>query len=244
MSRKEEIEKIIGRDFLTRLCQATGRKLSIRSYGDKPDLVCQDDHTNKTVGIEITELLESNQGKQRALSEKTFRIVENVLRKYANGGIVSIGYATKFPEQKQDLYVLGKALDTAICEAGGLETFAHTVNSKEWKWKEFRISEISIDKNKRKWIPLTDAPLSYQFQTVNPEKVLNIVFKKAQLSQSYSKTDELLLLIRNPNSRWMPSNDIKQKIIDAKGKNITSIWLTNWEIDTFPVQPYIIQIDH
>lgn len=244
MSRKEEIEKIIGTDFLMRLFQATGRKLSICSFGDKPDLVCQDDHTNKTVGIEITELLEPKEGKDRALNRLTSQIVENVLKKYASGGIVSIGCDTKLPEKKEGLDELGNTLDAAICKDGGLERFVNTVDSEEWKYKNFKIPHISIDKNKSEWILLTDAPLPYQSQTVNPERVVERVSEKAQLSKNYNRTDELLLLIRNPYARWEASNDIKQKIAAVKGENISSVWLTNWKMSTLPVQPYIIRIDY
>ena len=66
MSRKKIEEKVIGAAFLVHLCQVTAIKLSIHSYGEKPDLVCRDKITGKTVGIEITNLFVNPQvGKAR-----------------------------------------------------------------------------------------------------------------------------------------------------------------------------------
>lgn len=111
ISRKEEIQEIIGTDFLTRFLQATGRRLSIVRFGDKPDLACKDTQTKKTVGIEITELLDQRSGKERALSNRTYHIVEKVLKKYKRGGIVSIGRCTRFPDKREDLARFGNTLD-------------------------------------------------------------------------------------------------------------------------------------
>ena len=47
---------------------------------------------------------------------------------------------------------------------------------------------------------------------------------KAKLTENYKKTDERILLIRNPHARWEPDKDMKNKIVSVKGKNITS-WI-------------------
>ena len=243
MNKKEKVEKILGVDFLKRFNDFTGRKLTIRNFSDRPDLVCVDDLTKRTVGIEITELLEPEFGKDRNFSERTFQCVNNILRKYCRGGIVSIGFGTKLPDKTDGLIELENALSKAICDAGGLEAFAYSVNRKGWQFNKFKISEIFIDEHKSQWQPLTDAPLRYQSQIVDLEQLIKCVSKKAILSERYENTDELILLIRNPHKKWEPSNKIKQEIATVKGKHIDSVWITNWKMDTLPCLPDIIRID-
>ena len=124
MNSREKKEKILGTDFLELFNDLTRRKLTIRNFGDRPDLVCLDNLTKRTVGIEITELLEPKSGKDRAFSESTFQCVNNILKKQSSGGIVSIGFGTKLPEKKDGLNELENALSKAICDAGGLKAFA------------------------------------------------------------------------------------------------------------------------
>lgn len=244
MSRKKKRERIIGQDFLKRLSETTGRNLSVPSYGDKPDLVCRDDQTGRTIGIEITELLHYRQGRDRSLSERSANIIKDILKKYAKGGIVSIGYGTKLPENKGELTQLKSALEAKILQSGGFQSFVKMVKSThKWEYQGFIISEITLNEDMDEWLPLPDAPLPYQSLTVNEEDVIQTVRKKAILSKGYRKTDELHLLIRNPHAKWEPDENVKQKIAIAKGERIHSVWLTNWKMDTLPVQPYIIQID-
>ncbi len=243
MNKKEKIEKILGTDFLKRFNDFTGRKLTIRNFGDRPDLVCVDNNTKRTVGIEITELLEPEFGKNRAFSESTFQCVKNILKKYCSGGIVSIGFGTKLPEKKDELIELENTLSKAICDAGGLKDFAYSVNRKGWEFNKFIISEIFIDEHKSEWQPLTDAPLCYQSRTVDVEQLIECVSKKAILSETYENTDELILLIRNPHKKWEPINKTKQEIAAVKGKHIDSVWIINWKMDTLPCLPDIIRID-
>ena len=117
------------------------------------------------------------------------------------------------------------------------------LKSEGWEFNGFKISEIFIDENKCEWQPLTDAPLRYQSQTVDPEQLIELVSKKAILSESYENTDELILLIRNPHKKWEPSNTIKQVIAAVKGNHIDSVWVINWKMDTLPCLPDIIRID-
>lgn len=243
MNRKEKIERILGTDFLQRFNDFTGRKLTIRNFGDKPDLVCVDNNTKKTVGIEITQLLKPEFGKDRAFSESTFQCVNNILKKHCSGGIVSVGFGTKLPENKIGLVELETALSEAICDAGGLKAFSSLVNRKGWGFNKIKISEIFIDENRSEWKPLTDAPLSYQSQVVDSKELIERVSKKAMLSESYENTDELILLIRNPHKKWEPSNIIMKEIAAVKGKHIDSVWITNWKMDTLPCLPNIIRID-
>ena len=243
MNKKEEIERILGTDFLQRFNDITGRELTIRNFGDKPDIVCVDNNTKKTVGIEITHLLKPEFGKDRALSESTFQCVNNILKEHCSGGIVSIGFGTKLPENKIGLVELETALSEAICDAGGLKAFSYLVNRKGWEFNKFKISEIFINKNSREWKPLTDAPLRYQSQVVDENELIERVSKKAKLSEGYENTDELILLIRNPHKEWEPSNRIMTKISAVKGKYINSVWVVNWKMDTLPCRPNIIRID-
>lgn len=244
MSKKKNRERIIGQDFLMRLSETMGRNLSVLSYGDRPDLVCKDDQTNRTIGIEITELLDCRQGRDRSLSEKSANIIRDILKKYAKGGIVSIGYGTKLPENKEELSKLKRTLETAILQGGGFQSFVKKVKSAhKWEYHGFIISEITLNEDMDEWLPLSDAPLPYQSLTVNEEDVIQTVRKKATLSEGYRKTDELHLLIRNPHAKWEPDKNVKKKIAIAKGDRIRSVWLTNWKMDTWPVKPYIIRID-
>lgn len=243
MNKKEKTEQILGTDFIKRFNDFTGRKLTIRNFSDRPDLICVDNHTKRTVGIEITVLLEPDLGKDRAFSESTFRCVKNILGKYCSGGVVSIGNGTKLPEKKDGLSELENTLSKAICDAGGLKPFADSVNRKGWEFNKFKISEIFLDEHKGEWQPLTDAPLRYQSQDVKLEQLIECVSKKAILSEKYEKTDELILLIRNPHKKWKPINKIKQEIAAVKGKHIYSVWITNWKMDTLPCLPDIIRID-
>jgi hypothetical protein len=227
-----------------RLSETMERNLSVLSYGDKPDLICRDDQTNRTIGIEITELLNLEQGRYRSLSEKSANIIRDILKKYAKGGIVSIDYGTKLPENKEELSQLKSALEAAILESGGFQSFVKMVKStQKWESHGFIISEITLDEDRDEWLPLCDAPLPYQSFTVNEEDVIQRVRKKADQSKGYRKTDELHLLIRNPHAKWEPDENIKQKITIAKGERIHSVWLTNWKMATLPIQSYIIQID-
>lgn len=107
------------------------------------------------------------------------------------------------------------------------------------------VAHISNNKNSTEWIPLTDTLLPYQLHNIDLDKVIDCVSKKAQSSRNYKKTDELLLLIRNPHDRWEPPNNVeKQRISASKGENINSVWLFNWKMNTLPVQPDIIRIDY
>jgi hypothetical protein len=147
------------------------------------------------------------------------------------------------PEKKDGLNKLENALSKAICDAGGLKAIADSLKSEGWEFNGFKISEIFIDENKCEWQPLTDAPLRHQSQTVDPEQLIELVSKKAILSESYENTDELILLIRNPHKKWEPSNTIKQVIAAVKGNHIDSVWVINWKMDTLPCLPDIIRID-
>jgi hypothetical protein len=243
MNNKERIEKILGADFITRFNFLTKRKITIQEYCDRPDLICVDNLTKKTVGIEVTELLESEYGKDRAFSARAFQCVNQILKKYCSGGIVSIGFGTRLPENNDELIELKNALSKAICDAGGIEPFAISLKRKEWEFKKFKITEVFINEHESKWEPLTDAPLPYQSQSVDQELLIKCVAKKAKLSESYDKTDELILLIRNPHKKWKPNNTIISQIHSAKGKHIDSVWIINWKMDTMPCLPDIIRID-
>lgn len=243
MDRKQELETIISQSFISDFNTATGRQLSLTSCGDKPDVICNDKYSGETVGIEITELLSSEGGKERSLNEKTYTAVKSVLEKHAKGGIVSIGHRTAFPTTKVGLSELKQVLAIEIDNAGGLQRFAQNINLRVWKHKGFILSDIYIDDKKKEWTAVTDYALPYQSQTATNEDVINTVTNKARLSRNYSETDELILLIRNPHSAWQPSPEIKQQIASAKGKYIHSVWMINWKMDTLPVDPHSIRID-
>lgn len=244
MRKKKNIEKILGQHFLMHVTETMGRNLSVLSYGDKPDLVCRDVQTNRTIGIEITELLDCRQGRDRNLSENSANIIKDILKKYAKGGIVSIGYGTKLPDNKEELTQLKSALEVGILQSGGFQSFVKVVKSThKWEYQGFIISEITLDEDMDEWLPLSDARLPYQSLTVNEKDVIQTVRKKATLSEGYRKSDELLLLIRNPHAKWEPDENIKRKVAIAKGEYIHSVWLANWKMDTLPVKPHFVQID-
>lgn len=242
--KKEDKERIIGEKFLSLLRQTTGRNLKILHYGDKPDLLCRDIQTHRKVGVEVTESLDSQQGRDRSLSANSANAVIETLKKYAKGGLVAVDFKTKFPENKEQRERLKLHLESSILESGGLVPFARKVDSAHrWEYEGFIISEISVDDTKEKWTSVSDAPLGYQSQTLSDEDLIERVRRKSLLLDEYEKVDDLILVIRNPHAKWTPNKDLKKRIASAKDNRIQSVWVINWKMNRLPVQPDIIRID-
>lgn len=243
MTTKKIRERILGRKFLAFLRRNSGKSLSLVRFQDRPDLLLQETSTRKFIGVEITELLHTQDGKERSHAQVSADMVEKELIKHASGGIVSVGFGTAFPENKQKRNDLVAALESAIKTCGSLERFAEEIKKRAWTHLGFVISEIHIDPNMEDWELFTDAPLSYQLSLSDEDMLMNCVSKKAAQARDYLLTDELHLLVRNPYEKLTITESGKRKLFGLKGRLITAVWVVNWKMNAFPVHPTFSRID-
>jgi hypothetical protein len=236
-------EKILCGSFLSLLRETTGRDLRVKRFGDKPDAICIESRTNKRVGIEITELLKSQQGLERSWSERSAQTVTDVLKKYARGGVISVGVNVTFPRSIQQRKGLRDALEKSILEAGGFQRFALMVNSSgQWEYEGFIITEISANQTEDDWLCISDGPLAFQSISYREDDLIETVRKKAILSTKYEEVDELILVIRNPGTTLEPNENLRKRVTLAMGNRIHCVWVINWKVGRLPARPNIICI--
>ena len=237
-------EKILCGSFLRLLRKTTARNLRVQSYGDRPDVICVDSETKNTVGIEITELLKCEEGRERSQNARSAKTIKDVLGKHAKGGIVSVGRATVFPRNKQEREKIAEALEESIRKKGSFCEFASHVNSSyKWEYAGFVITEISPNQRRDDWQCILDQDISFRSPPPNEGNLIQTVARKARLSYRYRKVDEMILVIRNTGNDFYPNADVRNKIQFAKGNSYDSVWVINWKMNKLLAQPNIVRAD-
>jgi hypothetical protein len=248
---KKDFEKALLMAFLECLGE-NPETWVIEEEGERPDFVLRS-ATNARIGIEMTELLKTDQGKDRAadnrVAEMTRRVVSEYLRSVGgSGGAIIEGTTDRLPQSEaveleetiqRHLAQHGKpllkdrgVLDEPLSHPWGAIHFIERKDSLEG----VMLLEVGYP-----------SPLAYKTPRSTSDiesDLVEVIRRKSEKGRSYRPGIPLWLAIRNPNQPLrLVRSEIKQEIREANRGIFARLVIFNLQQDVLsnrpPTPPYL-----